>query len=534
MISNPILFGEPAETEALASLVDLLPTIATLAGADTDGAGLRGRDLSPVLARHADPGREALAAAPVDLSAIAEHPSPADSVQEAIHFTFDDHQAGTATREAPGQPNRVRAVRTASHKYATYVDPARQGRDRARAVRPRPRPRRGAQPRGPHERRGALERATGTRSTSCASGCGARWRAAGPRCVRAERGRLRAPRSYTRRVPLPPGPRAPASVNTARLAVRPLETLLGWHRRYGDAFTVRYLVFGTGVYVADPDAIREMFTGDQSDLHAGEANAPLSPVLGEHSVLVLDGAEHLRQRRLLLPPFQGSAVADWRAVIAEVAEAEVDRWAPGSELVMRERMRVLTFDVICRAVFGVAEPERVERLREALLAVVDSSSLIMFLEGLRMDLGRWSPWGRFMRRLEAADALIYEEIERRRHEPELEDRSDVLSLLLRARDADGEPMSDAELRDELMTMLAAGHETTATGLAWAFDLLLHNPATMARLRDELDGGGGPARGPPTSPPPGRGRRPAPSTRRRRAPRSDPGRRSPGTRARRAR
>ena len=289
-------------------------------------------------------------------------------------------------------------------------------------------------------------------------------------------------------MPLPPGPRAPASVNTARLAVRPLETLLGWHRRYGDAFTVSYLVFGTGVYVADPDAIREMFTGDQSDLHAGEANAPLSPVLGEHSVLVLDGAEHLRQRRLLLPPFQGSAVADWRAVIAAVAEAEVDRWAPGSELVMRERMRVLTFDVICRAVFGVAEPERVERLREALLAVVDSSSLIMFLEGLRMDLGRWSPWGRFMRRLEAADALIYEEIERRRREPELEDRSDVLSLLLRARDADGEPMSDAELRDELMTMLAAGHETTATGLAWAFDLLLHNPATMDRLRDELDGG----------------------------------------------
>ena len=173
-------------------------------------------------------------------------------------------------------------------------------------------------------------------------------------------------------MPLPPGPRAPASVNTARLTVRPLETLLGWHRRYGDAFTVRYLVFGTGVYVADPEAIREMFTGDQSDLHAGEANAPLSPVLGEHSVLVLDGAEHLRQRRLLLPPFQGSAVADWRAVIAEVAEAEVDRWAPGSELVMRERMRVLTFDVICRAVFGVAEPERVERLREALLAVVDT------------------------------------------------------------------------------------------------------------------------------------------------------------------
>ncbi len=270
--------------------------------------------------------------------------------------------------------------------------------------------------------------------------------------------------------------------------MRPLETLLGWHRRYGDAFTVRYLVFGTGVYVADPEAIRQMFTGDQSDLHAGEANAPLAPVLGENSVLVLDGPEHLRQRRLLLPPFQGSAVADWRAVIAEVAEAEVDRWSPGGELVMRERMRGLTFDVICRAVFGVTDRERVERLREALLAVVDSSTMIMFLEGLRKDLGRWSPWGRFIRRMQAADALIYEEIERRRREPAGSERSDVLSLLLEARDENGEPMSDVELRDELMTMLAAGHETTATGLAWAFDLLLHNPATMSRLRDELDGG----------------------------------------------
>ncbi len=124
VVSNPVLFGEPAETGALASLVDLLPTIATLAGAEVGGAGLRGRDLSSVLARHAAPGREALTAVPVDLGAIADHPSPADSVQETVHFTFDDHQAGTAAREAPGQPNRVRAVRTASHKYAIYVDPA--------------------------------------------------------------------------------------------------------------------------------------------------------------------------------------------------------------------------------------------------------------------------------------------------------------------------------------------------------------------------------------------------------------------------
>jgi cytochrome P450 len=142
---------------------------------------------------------------------------------------------------------------------------------------------------------------------------------------------------------LPPGPHAPASVNTARLLRRPLESLLGWHRRYGDLFTVRYLVFGTGVYVADPAAIRDLMTGDQSDLHAGEANAPLSPVLGSSSVLVLDGPEHLRQRRLLLSPFQGTALHGFRDVIREVAEAEVAAWPTGGELRLRDRMRALTF-----------------------------------------------------------------------------------------------------------------------------------------------------------------------------------------------
>ena len=288
---------------------------------------------------------------------------------------------------------------------------------------------------------------------------------------------------------LPPGPRAPAIVNTARLLRRPLETLLEWRRRYGDAFTVRYLVFGEGVYVSDPEEIRKLLTGDQSDLLAGEANAFLTPVLGRHSVLVLDGPEHLRQRKLLLPPFQGSAVTSFRAVIREVAEAEVSSWREGAEFPLRERMRALTFEVICRAVFGVTEPVRVERLRTALLATIDVGGGIgPFLpEALRRDLGPLSPWGRFQRRLAASDALIYEEIERRRREPDLEQRTDVLSLLMRARDEQGEAMSDAELRDELMTMLAAGHETTATGLAWAFDLLMHNPAVLARLRDELAG-----------------------------------------------
>jgi cytochrome P450 len=261
--------------------------------------------------------------------------------------------------------------------------------------------------------------------------------------------------------------------------------LRAWHARYGEVFTVRMTGFGTGVYVADPDAIRRLFTGDQSDLRAGEANSFMEPVLGEHSVLILDGPEHLRQRKLLLPPFQGSRITAFREVIREVAEREIAGWRPGMELVLRERMRSLTFDVICRAVFGVTEPRRVERLRSALVAVIDSSPIFMIAPPARADLGPLSPGRLFARRLRTADLALEEEIDRRRREPDLEERTDVLSLLLRARDEQGRAMTVAELRDELFTMLAAGHETTATGLAFAFELLIRNPAVLGRLREEL-------------------------------------------------
>jgi cytochrome P450 len=287
---------------------------------------------------------------------------------------------------------------------------------------------------------------------------------------------------------LPPGPRAPALVNIARLGRAPLATLRRWQERYGDIFTVRLTGFGTGVYVADPDAIRALFTGDQSDLRAGEANSIMEPVLGPNSVLVLDGREHLRQRKLLLPPFQGSRVAAFRDVIRDVAEREIDGWTAGTRLVLRARMRALTFEVICRAVFGVTQPERVERLRERLVAVIDSNPILMIAPVARADLGRLSPGGRFARRLRAADAALFEEIETRRSEPDLDERADVLSLLLRSRDEDGRAMSDAELRDELFTMLGAGHETTATALAFAFELLLRHPPVLERLREELRSG----------------------------------------------
>jgi cytochrome P450 len=290
---------------------------------------------------------------------------------------------------------------------------------------------------------------------------------------------------------LPPGPRTPAAVNSIRFARRPIDMLERWHARYGDVFTVRLVGFGTGVYVVDPHAIRELFTGDQSDLRAGEANSFMEPVLGSHSVLILDGPEHLRQRKLLLAPLQGARVNAFRQVIRDVAERELASWRPGMQLVLRERMRSLTFEVICRVVFGVAQPERVERLRERLVAVIDSSPIFV-LAAARADYGPLSPGRRFAQRLHAADEVLYEEIERRRREPDLETRTDVLSLLLGARDEQGLGMTDTELRDELFTMLGAGHETTATGLAFAFELLLRNPRVLARLREELNGGDGDA------------------------------------------
>jgi cytochrome P450 family 135 len=251
---------------------------------------------------------------------------------------------------------------------------------------------------------------------------------------------------------------------------------------------VPLFVFGMGVYVADPEAIGELFTGDQSDLHAGEANAPLAPLLGDRSVLILDGREHLRQRKLLLPPFGGRAVGRYREVIREVAELEVSRWQAGERVVLRNRMRALTFEVIVRVVFGVTERDRIERLRSALMTLIDSQLAFLMPETLRREIGGFGPWARFRRRLAAADALIYDEIGRRRSRDDLAERDDVLSLLLGARDEDGSPMTDVELRDELMTLLLAGHETTATGLAFAFDLLYREPGVLARLRDELASG----------------------------------------------
>jgi len=260
-------------------------------------------------------------------------------------------------------------------------------------------------------------------------------------------------------------------------------------RRYGDMFTLKIANEGTWVFLSHPDAVKQVFTGDPRLLHAGEANVVLLPVLGSHSVLLLDEDAHMAQRKLMLPPFHGERMRGYEETMAEVAAREIERWPAGEPLSAWPTMQAITLEVILRTVFGVRESERLARLGTALRDALSWSADPRRLAQLAL-LGprRIAERGTLHRVLQPADDLIYEEIRLRRDAADLEQRDDVLSLLLQARHDDGSPMTDKELRDELMTLLVAGHETSATALAWALEALARHPAALRRLRDEVDAG----------------------------------------------
>jgi cytochrome P450 family 135 len=288
-----------------------------------------------------------------------------------------------------------------------------------------------------------------------------------------------------------PGSRAPALVQAARYVRDPLGFLVGYRERYGDVFSVRFPFFGRIVYVADPELVKDVFTGSPAVFHAGEANATLlEPALGPSSVLTLDDEPHLRQRKLLLPPFHGERVRRYGELIEEVTQRDMATWPVGDPFALRAHTQRITLAVILRAVFGIRDKARIERAAKLIDAFSERVTTIVRFPILRRDLGPGSPWRRFVRAREALDAFIYEEVALRRAEAESEEREDVLSLLLRARHEDGSPMSDSELRDELVTVVGAGHETTATGLAWAMERLLRNPRALGRLRESLAAGHG--------------------------------------------
>jgi cytochrome P450 family 135 len=289
---------------------------------------------------------------------------------------------------------------------------------------------------------------------------------------------------------LPPGPRMPRLLQTAIWFGKAQWMLDQCAARFGDTFTLRILNEGTWVVLSDPDDVRQVFTGDPRVFHAGEGNQILLPVLGEHSVLLLDERPHLEQRKLLLPPFHGERMQRYGELMAEIAAAEIERWPRDEPYRLRPRMQALTLEIILRAVFGLTEGERLARLRielRRLLDMVTNPRMMVFPALLGPQ--RLSRMKLFKRDLARVDGPIYEEIAERRRASDLAERDDILSLLLAARHEDGRPMGDTELRDELLTLLVAGHETTATALSWAVERLTRHPEKLARLTEETRAGG---------------------------------------------
>jgi cytochrome P450 family 135 len=290
----------------------------------------------------------------------------------------------------------------------------------------------------------------------------------------------------------PLGPTEAPSIQTARWLLRPIAFMESCRRRYGDAFSVRFLGFERPlVMLTDPEAIRALYTAHEHGLPPGRSVA-LLPVMGPGSVLLLEGQEHLARRKLMLPPFHGERMRSYEATVREVTEREIDGWSDGKTFAIHPRMQAITLEVILKAVFGVTDPERDARLHERLPSLLGdtASPALQFRVLLSRRLGRGDPLAGLRELLVKVDELLLAEIAERRADPDPThpEREDILSLLVAARFEDGSEMSDREVRDQLVTLLLAGHETTATALAWTFDLLLKNPATLARLTDEVDAG----------------------------------------------
>jgi cytochrome P450 len=257
-------------------------------------------------------------------------------------------------------------------------------------------------------------------------------------------------------------------------------------RRFDGIARLHPLGVGEIVAVWDPALIRLVFTGDPEVLRAGEANARVVASAGSSSVLALDGEPHLRMRRLLSTPFHGGAVQTYRALVSEVTAAEVARWPVGEAFPIHPRMQRITLEVILRAVIGVRDPHRRERLRALLGKALEANQLAFMAEVASPGLagsavGRRMPWIRARRE---ATALLYEEIAAHRADPD--GRDDILAHLIAVRDDAGHGLTDTELHDQLLTLLSAGHESSATTLAWCFERVLRHPRVLARLRGELE------------------------------------------------
>lgn len=287
---------------------------------------------------------------------------------------------------------------------------------------------------------------------------------------------------------LPPGPTASRLVQTYRFARRPQSSLDDSFKKYGDAFTAHMFGLGTVVVFSDPAAIEDLFTATAEQCATGECNRRLfEGFLGAHSLLNIDGPRHRRKRRLLMPPFHGQRMSLYGRVMAEITDNEMATWKPGTSFSIQHTTQNITLEVMLRVVFGVDDPVRRDRLRAAILALIADTyrptAAVLAFPGAQIDLGPRSPWGRFLRLRNIVRAEILDAVTDRRRTG-TDGRDDILSMLLDARDEDGQPMSDEELFDDLFTLLVVGHETTAATLAWGFWGVLSNREVARTIREE--------------------------------------------------
>jgi len=292
---------------------------------------------------------------------------------------------------------------------------------------------------------------------------------------------------------LPDGPTIPRyqrALRTLRWILRPLDVLEERAQRYGDTFALGRDTSSPLVYFSNPKAIQQILTTDPEMFEIGRGNRPLKFLVGENSLILLDGMKHQRQRRLLMPPFHGERMRAYGQLICDITEQVMSQWKIGEPFYVRSAMQEISLRVILRAVFGLDQGQRFDQLRQLLSSLLDVigsplTSSFLFFPSLQKDLGAWSPWGSFLRQKQQINQLLYAEIQQRREQAD-PSGDDILSLLLSARDEAGQPMTDEELRDELLTLLFAGHETTASALAWALYWVDHVPEVRDRVLSELN------------------------------------------------
>lgn len=286
---------------------------------------------------------------------------------------------------------------------------------------------------------------------------------------------------------LPPGPRSTPYRQLFRWIRRPMEMLAELKAEHGDMFTLRFPRGARVVIVASPEIVKDVFALPPEEASAGQQTQVLRALVGSHSLLVLDGSEHLRHRKMLMPALHGERLQAYGQTIIDITNESIDRWPINRAFSLHPFMQAITLQVILRTVFGMEEGPRLSELATLLTQSLDRAVWPgLLLPFMQRDLGRYSPWGRWMRVREQTTALIRGEIRRRRAIDSERGRTDVLSMMFEARDEKGEPLSEDEIHDELMTLLVAGHETSATALVWAMRWLLPEPSLLDRLRAEVE------------------------------------------------